>query len=164
MVSTLVPVLCVMCGVPRVVCVWRVGRWEGWDGKGEGGGIDNGGWAVSPMCCGVFHLGCPGYTAKPMGRIVVKQSLAPSSLGVHPRTCDVCVCGVWCVCCCVCGVGWAVGRVGGRRGREASTMMDGCWALCVGVCKPWLPEIHGETYGPNSREIVVGAFVAWCPH
>ena len=42
--------------------------------------------------------------------------MVPSSLGVHPSACDVCVC-VWCVVCrslcvCVCGVGWAVGRVG----------------------------------------------------
>ena len=72
--STLVPVMCVVCGVSRVVCVVWVGRWEGWDGKGEGegGGIDNGGWVLGPMCCGVSHLECPKCTVKPMGRIVAK--------------------------------------------------------------------------------------------
>ena len=102
--------MCVVCGVSRVVCVVWVGRWEGWEEEGVGG-IDTNGWVLGPMCCDVPHLGCPEHTAKPMGRILAKLSLAPSSLGVHPITCDVCVCvcvcvcGVWCVLCCVCGVG-----------------------------------------------------------
>ena len=125
--STLVPVMCVWCVVCLVLCVW-CGWGGGKGGKKNGvGGIDTDGWVLGPMCCDVPHLGCPEYTAKPMGRLIAKPSLAPSSLGVHPITCDVCVCGVWCVLCCVCG------------------------------------EIHGETYGPNSFEIVVGAFVVWCP-
>ena len=103
--------------------VWA-GRWEGRKGEGEGG-IDNGGWVLGPMCCGVFHLGCPKYTAKPMDRIVAKWPLVPSSFGVNPSTCDVCA---WCVVCLVlcvwCGRG---GGKGGRvKGREASTMVGGC--------------------------------------
>ena len=78
MVSTLLPVMCVcgVCGVSRVVCVVWVGGGKGGMVKGKvgegGGGIDNGGWVVGPMCCYVFHIGCPKYTAKPMGRIVAK--------------------------------------------------------------------------------------------
>ena len=94
--------VCVVCGVSRVVCVVRVGRWEGWEEEGVGG-IDTDGWVLGPMCCDVPHLGCPKYTAKTMGRIVAKSSLAPSSLGVHPITCDVCVCV-----CVVCGVSCVV--------------------------------------------------------
>ena len=52
-----------MCGVGGAV--GRVG------GEGEGG-IGNDGWGLGPMCCDVFHIGCPKYTAKPMGRIVAK--------------------------------------------------------------------------------------------
>ena len=40
LVSTLIPVMCVVCGVSRVVCVVWVGRWEGWEGEWEGV-IDN---------------------------------------------------------------------------------------------------------------------------
>ena len=59
--------MCV-CGVGGAVgrVIWKR---KGWGG---GGGIDNGGSVVGPMCCDVFHLGCPKYTAKPMGRIVAK--------------------------------------------------------------------------------------------
>ena len=76
----------------------------GWEGEGEGRGIDTDGWVMGPMCCDVPHLGCPKHTAKPMGRIVAKSSLAPSSFGVHPITCDVCVCVVCGVSCVVCVV------------------------------------------------------------
>ena len=82
-----------------------------------------------------------------MGRIVAKSSVVPSSLGVHPSACDVCVvCGVSCVVC-VCGVGgrwevcggcgvscvvwvvcgWGGGKDGRKKEREASTMMG--WVL-----------------------------------
>ena len=91
--------MCVWCVVCLVLCVLWVGRWEGWEEEGVGG-TDTDGWVLGPMCCDVPHRGCPKHTAKPMGRLVAKSSLAPSSLGVHPITCDVCVC-VWCVVCLV---------------------------------------------------------------
>ena len=64
----------------------------------------------------------------------------------------------------MCGVGGAVGGFEGEgEGRDIDND-GGCCALSAVMCVPRLPEIHGETYGPNIREIVVGAFVAWCPH
>ena len=123
--------VCVVCGVSRVVCVVWVGRWGGWDGEGRGS-IDNGGWVLDPMCCDVFRLGCPTYTAKPMGRILAKCSLMPSSLGVHPSTCDVCVaCGVSRVVC-VCVV-W-VGRWEGWDEEGEGGIDNGGWVLGPMCC------------------------------
>ena len=72
---------------------------------------------------------------------------------------------------CVCGVGgrwegWdGEGKVGEGEGwgGGASTMVGGWWALCAVMCSTMVVRKHGETYGPNSREMIVGAFVAWCP-
>ena len=77
------------------------------------------------VACGVSCVVCVvKHTAKPMGRIIPKWSLVPSSLGVHPSTCDVCVvCGVSCVVCVWCG--WGGGKGGREKGREASTMVGG---------------------------------------
>ena len=76
----------------------------------------------------------------------------------------VCVCGVVCLVLCVC-VWCGVGRWEGwwEKGGEASTMIGGWWALCADMCSTLVAGIHGETDGPNTREIVVGAFVVWCP-
>ena len=70
---------------------------------------------------------------------------------------------VWCVSCCVCGVG---GAIEGWEKEGVGGIDTNGWVLgpmCCDVPPPWLPGIHGETHGPNNREIVVGAFVAWCP-
>ena len=69
--STLVPVMCVVCGVSRVVCVCGVGGAVGRVG-GRTGASTMVGDAVGPVCWDVSHIGCPNYTAKPMGRIVAK--------------------------------------------------------------------------------------------
>ena len=118
---TQVPVMCVVCGVSHVTCVVWVG-----------------GATVLTMVCRRWALCvvmCERSATRNTRRNVRQNSrrivVMPSSLGVHPSTCDVCVCV-----CVVCGVSCAV---------------------CV------CGEIHGETYGPNSREIIGGAFVAWCP-
>ena len=133
---------CVSC----CVCVWWVGRWEGRDGKWECGGIDNGGWVVSPMCCDVFHLGCPTYTAKPMDRIVAKYALAPSSLGVQHSTCDVCVVGgVSFVVCVVWGGRWG----GWEREGEGGIDNDG-WVvgpMCWGVFHIGCPKYTAKPMG-----------------
>ena len=161
MVSTQVPVVCVCvwCVVCLVLCVvygGAVGRVWGRRGRD----IDNGDWVMGPMCCGVYHLGCPKYTAKPMGRIVVKLSLARSSLGVHHITCGGCVvCGVSCVVCVV----WVGRWEGWEEERVHRQWWVGVGPYVLWCVLPWLPEIHIETCGPNSREIVAGAFVAWCP-
>ena len=85
----------------------------------------------------------------------------------------VCVCGVRCVLCCVCGEIHC-----GTYGPNNFEIVVGAfvvwcppkylWCVCVvcgvscGVCVCVCGEIHGETDGPNSREMVVGAFVAGC--
>ena len=77
------------------------------------------------MCWDVPHLGCPKDTAKPMGRIVAKESGVPSTLGVHPSTCDVCVvCGVSCVVCVVWG-----GRGEGWEGEGEGGIDNGGWVF-----------------------------------
>ena len=118
-----------MCGVSCVVCVVWGGRWEGWWEKGREG-IDYDGWVVGPMCCDVFHIGCPKCTTKPMGRIIAKSSLVPSSLGVNPSTCDVCVvCGVSCVVRVVWGGRWE----GWEREGEGGIDNDG-WVVDHRCC------------------------------
>ena len=87
----------------------------------------------------------------------------------------VCVYGVWCVLCCVCGE--IHGGTYGPNSREivVGTFVAWCppyylWCVCVCGCGcgVWCVlccvcgEIHCETDGPNSFEIVVGAFVVWC--
>ena len=64
----------------------------------------------------------------------------------------------------MCGV-WVGQREGWEEEGEGGIDNDGVGVApyllrCV---NPRLSEIHSETDGPNSREIVVGAFVAWCP-
>ena len=138
-------------------CVWcGVGRWEGRREKGRGG-IDNDGWVLRPICCDVWTLGCPRYTAKPMGRILAKWSVVPSSFGINDDTCVVCVCV-----CVVCGVSH-VACVVWVGGGTVSTMVCRRCALPVVMCERSVTRNTQRNVWQNSRRIVVGAFVAWCP-
>ena len=121
-----------------------------------GGGVDNGGWVVGPVCCDVFHLCCPQYTAETMGRIIAKWSLVPPSLGVHPNACDVCVvCGVSCVVCvCVCvwgGVGWWEGGVEKGKGCGRWGINNGGWVLRRICCDVWTLGCPKYTAKPMGR-------------
>ena len=131
----------------------RVGRWEGWGEEGVGG-IDTDGWVLGPMCCDVFQRGCPKYTVEPMGRIVAKWSMVPSLLGVHPSTCDVCVCvvcGVYCVVCVVKYTAKPMGRIVAKSSLVPSSYgvhpsaCDVCvWCVvCLVLCDPKYTATRG---------------------
>ena len=151
--STLVPVMCGWCVVCLVLCVWcGVGRWEGWEGEWEGG-IDKDGWVLRPIGCDVWTLGCPKYTAKPLGRLIAKRSVVPAPLVNQYNTCGLCVvCGV-CHVACVMWVG----------GATVSTIVCRWCALCVVACGRSATRNTRRNVRHNNRRIVVGAFVAWCP-
>ena len=103
------------------------------------------------LCAAMLGLCGAEYTPKPMGRIVANCSLVSSSRGVHPSVVALCVVGL-------------VGLV--LHVRLGTTGVDNdVWTsrpMCCDVGYVWC-GVHAKPYGPNTREIVVGVFVAWCP-
>ena len=76
------------------------------------------------------------------------------------------MCVVRGVLCVVCGVWWGGGEGGGggeKGGGEHRQWWVGAGPYVLWRAPSWLPEIHGDTYGPNSRKTLGGASVAWCP-
>ena len=117
-----------------VVCVVWVGAVGGWEGEGEGRGIDNDG-----GCCTLSAVMCgPSVARNTRRNLWVEQSrnnrwcLRRLVSTLIPVMCVVC--GVYRVVC-VAG-GWGGGKGGRQKGREASTMMGGCCALSVVMCEP----------------------------
>ena len=149
--------VCVVC---IVLCVVGVGGGKGGMEKGRVGGrastMVGGGWARCAVMC---------YT-------LVARNTRRNLCAEWSRNCRwsfrrlvstqvpvVCVvCGVSCVVCVV----W-VGRWEGWEEKRDRQWWVGIGPYVLWCVPPWLSEIHDRTYGPNNRELFVGAFVAWCP-